>query len=89
MANTKFLADTTAIISSMLDCDSRKNLALTSTAMNNLVHRKIHLKRPAAQDQEISSKKKPKKTKKARMSWTLVPEDQKRSKSTCIGHSAS
>ena len=77
-ADTTFLADTTTIISSMLDCNSRKNLASTSSAMNNLVHRNINLKRPAAQDQETTSKKKAKKTKmskKAKISWRLASED--------------
>ena len=73
MANTRFLANTTTIISSMLDCDSRKNLASTSSAMNNLVHRNINLKRPAAQDQETSSKKKAKKTKKAKCLGDWLP----------------
>ena len=84
MANTSFLADMITKLSSMLDRDSRKNLASTSSAMNNLVHRNINLKRLAAQDQEITSKKKAKMAKTARKG---ALKDQKRSKSMCIGHS--
>ena len=80
--DTNFLADTVKALSSMLDCDSRKNLASTSSAINNLVLRNINHKRPAAQEQETTSKKK---AKKAKIATKLARKDEERSKSMCIG----